>query len=69
MSQKNGNITDTALPVSCRYGGRRDGRGQLVFGPERFRQPIRAKMNVPSGPGLGVVIDPEFVAKHKPVKM
>jgi len=30
---------------------------------------VNGKMKVPTGPGLGVVIDPEFVAKHKPVKM
>ena len=27
----------------------------------------RGLVEVPSGPGLGIEIDPEFVAKHKPV--
>jgi len=30
---------------------------------------VNGKMKVPTGPGLGVIIDPEFVARHKPVKM
>ena len=30
---------------------------------------VNGKMKAPTGPGLGVVIDPEFVAKHKPVQM
>ena len=27
------------------------------------------KMKAPTGPGLGVIIDPEFTAKHEPVRM
>jgi len=30
---------------------------------------VGGKMKVPTGPGLGVTIDPEFVAKHKPVQV
>jgi L-alanine-DL-glutamate epimerase-like enolase superfamily enzyme len=30
---------------------------------------VNGKMKAPSGPGMGVNIDPEFVAKHTPVKM
>ncbi len=30
---------------------------------------VNGKMKAPTGPGLGVIIDPEFVAKHKPVIM
>jgi L-alanine-DL-glutamate epimerase-like enolase superfamily enzyme len=29
----------------------------------------KGKMKVPTGPGMGVIIDPEFVAKHKPVSL
>ncbi len=28
---------------------------------------VRGKIKVPTGPGLGVDIDPEFIAKHRPV--
>ena len=28
---------------------------------------VKGKMKAPTGPGLGVIIDPEFGAKHKPV--
>jgi L-alanine-DL-glutamate epimerase-like enolase superfamily enzyme len=30
---------------------------------------VKGKMKVPTGLGLGVTIDPDFVAKHNPVKM
>ena len=30
---------------------------------------VNGKMKAPSGPGMGVIIDPEFVAKHTPVRM
>ena len=30
---------------------------------------VNGKMKVPTGPGMGVVIDPEFIAKHKPMRM
>ena len=30
---------------------------------------VNGKMTVPTGPGMGVILDSEFVAKHKPVKM
>jgi len=30
---------------------------------------VNGKMKVPTGPGLGVIVDPEFVAKHKPVRV
>lgn len=30
---------------------------------------VNGKMKAPTGPGLGVTVEPEFVAKHKPVKM
>ncbi len=36
--------------------------------PTAPMQAINGKMKVPTGPGLGVIIDPEFVAKHEPVK-
>jgi L-alanine-DL-glutamate epimerase-like enolase superfamily enzyme len=29
---------------------------------------VNGKIRVPSDPGLGIVIDPEFVLKHVPVK-
>ena len=30
---------------------------------------VDGKMKVPTGPGLGVIIDPDFVARHKPITM
>jgi len=30
---------------------------------------VNGKMKVPTGPGLGVTIDPDFVDKHQPVRM
>jgi L-alanine-DL-glutamate epimerase-like enolase superfamily enzyme len=27
------------------------------------------KIKVPTGPGLGVIIDPDYIAKHKPIKL
>ena len=29
---------------------------------------VKGKMKAPTGPGMGVIIDPEFVAKHQPVQ-
>jgi L-alanine-DL-glutamate epimerase-like enolase superfamily enzyme len=29
---------------------------------------VNGKMKVPTGVGLGVIVDPEFVAKHKPIQ-
>jgi len=30
---------------------------------------VNGKMKAPTGPGMGVIIDPEFVAKHQPVRI
>lgn len=30
---------------------------------------VNGKMKAPSGPGMGVIIDPEFIAKHKVIQM
>jgi L-alanine-DL-glutamate epimerase-like enolase superfamily enzyme len=30
---------------------------------------VNGKIKVPTGPGLGVEIDPEFIRKHRPVTM
>jgi L-alanine-DL-glutamate epimerase-like enolase superfamily enzyme len=29
---------------------------------------VNGKMKAPTGPGMGIIIDPEFVAKHQPVQ-
>jgi L-alanine-DL-glutamate epimerase-like enolase superfamily enzyme len=42
---------DTNIPYEC---------------PTAPMKVVGGKMKVPTGPGLGVIVDPEFVAKHKP---
>jgi hypothetical protein len=29
---------------------------------------VKGKIKVPAGPGTGIVIDPEFIGKHVPIK-
>ena len=45
---------DTHIPFEC---------------PSVRIEVVKGKMKVPTGSGLGVIIDPEFVARHKPVTM
>jgi len=44
---------DTNIPYEC---------------PTAPMTAVNGKMKAPTGPGMGVIIDPEFVAKHKPVQ-
>jgi L-alanine-DL-glutamate epimerase-like enolase superfamily enzyme len=37
--------------------------------PTSLLKVVKGKIRVPSGPGLGIIIDPEFIGKHEIVKM
>jgi len=37
--------------------------------PTSPRKITDGKLKVPTGPGMGVIIDPDFIKKHQPVKL